>query len=377
MLLVGAGLLIKSFMLLRETNPGFSSDNVLTMRVSVPGAKYKGAQKAEFFQRLTEEVSTLPGVESAGAVLSLPLGGSNYSVGRSFIPEGRPLTPEESANAAYVVMTPQYFRALKIPLITGRQFTERDNKEAPQVVIVNETLARRYFPGESAVGKRLRVWRDEDFTREIVGVVGDTKANAMDAEMGPQMYVPHLQDASWGGMSLVVRTTTAEPTALASAVRAAVLALDKDQPVFNIKTMEEIVSASVANRRISMLLFSVFAGVALMLAALGVYGVISYSIAQRTHEIGLRMALGAQRGDVLKLILRQGMSLVLVGIAVGLAASFAVTRVMANLLYEVSATDPWTFAGVALLLAIVALVACLIPARRAMKVDPMEALRYE
>jgi putative ABC transport system permease protein len=377
MLLVGAGLLIKSFMLLRETNTGFDSGNVLTMRISVPGAKYKGAQKAEFFQRLTESVAALPGVESAGAVLSLPLGGSNYSVGRSFIPEGRPLTPEESINASYVVTTPQYFRAMKIPLIAGRAFTERDNKDAPQVIIVNETLARRYFPGESAVGKRIRVWRDEQFPREIVGVVGDTKANAIDAEFGPQMYVPHLQDSGWGGMSLVVRTTTSTPTALASSVRGAVLALDKDQPVFNIKTMEDIVSASVANRRVSMLLFSVFASVALFLAALGVYGVISYSIAQRTHEIGLRMALGAQRSDVLKLVLRQGMSLVLIGIALGLMASLAVTRLMASLLYEVSATDPLTFAGVALLLAVVALLACLIPARRAMKVDPMVALRYE
>jgi putative ABC transport system permease protein len=378
MLLVGAGLLIKSFVLLRETNPGFDAHQVLTMRVGLPSAKYKeGRQKAEFFQRLTENISALPGVESAGAVLSLPLGGSNFSVGRSFIPEGRPLTPEESINGMYVVTTPGYFRTMKIPLIAGRQFTEQDKGDAPQVVIVSETLARRYFPGESAIGKRIKIWRDEDFPREIVGVVGDTKTGALNDALGPQMYVPHAQDSSWGGMSLVVRTTSTTPAALASAVRGAVLALDKDQPVFNIKTMEDIVAASFADRRISMLLFSGFAGLALLLAALGVYGVISYSIAQRTHEIGLRMALGAQRRDVLILVLRQGMSLVLVGVCIGLVSAFALTRVMASLLYEVSATDPVTFAGVALLLSAVALLACLIPARRAMRVDPMVALRYE
>ncbi|HYY55999.1 MAG TPA: ABC transporter permease [Pyrinomonadaceae bacterium] len=376
MLLVGAGLLIKSFVLLKETDPGFSPNNVLTMRIGLPSSKYKGRQKAEFFQRLTEQVSTLPGVESAGATLSLPLGGSSLSVGRSFIPEGRPLTPAESMNAAYFVATPGYFRTMKIPLASGRTFTERDTSDATQVIVVNETLARRVFPGESAVGKRIRVWRDEDFAREIIGVVGDTKAYALDDEPGPQMYVPHAQDPGWGGMSLVVRTTT-QPTALTSAVRAAVLSIDKDQPVFNIKTMEDVAAASVANRRVSMFLLSVFAGLALLLAALGVYGVISYSIAQRTHEIGLRMALGARRSDVLKLILKQGMGLVLVGVGVGLVAAFLLTRVMASLLYEVSATDPLTFTAVALILSAVALVACLIPARRAMRVDPMVALRYE
>ena len=376
MLLVGAGLLIKSFLLLRETNAGFSSDHLLTMRISLPSVKYKGKQKAEFFQRLTESVAALPGVESAGAVLSLPLGGSNYSVGRSFIPEGRPLVPEESINASYVVATPGYFATMKIPLVAGRQLTAQDREETTKVVVVNETLARRHFPNESAVGKRIKIWRDEDFMREIVGVVGDTKTTVLEGEASPQIYVPHAQDSSWGGLSLVVRTSGA-PSALTPAVRAAVLSLDPDQPVFNIRTMDDIVAASVATRRISMLLLSGFAGLALLLAALGVYGLISYSIAQRTHEIGLRMALGAQASDVLVLVLRQGMSLVLIGVSIGLAAAFALTRVMSSLLYEVSASDPATFIGVALLLITVALVACLIPARRAMKVDPLVALHYE
>ncbi len=377
MLLVGAGLLIKSFLLLRETNAGFSPDHLLTMRISLPSLKYKEKkQKAEFFQRLTESAAALPGVESAGAVLSLPLGGSNYSVGRSFIPEGRPLTPEESINASYVVATPGYFHTMKIPLVGGRPFTAQDREETTKVVVINETLARRHFPGESAIGKRIKIWRDEDFPREIIGVVGDTKTGALEGEASPQMYVPHAQDSSWGGLSLVVRTS-GTPSALTPAVRGVVLSIDPDQPVFNIKTMDDIVAASVATRRISMLLLSGFAGLALLLAALGVYGLISYSIAQRTHEIGLRMALGAQARDVLVLVLRQGMSLVLIGVGIGLAAAFALTRVMSSLLYEVSASDPVTFIGVALLLIFVALVACLIPARRAMKVDPMVALHYE
>lgn len=376
MLLIGAGLLIKSFLLLRETNAGFSPDHLLTMRISIPSVKYKGKQKPEFFQRLTESVAGLPGVESTGAVLSLPLGGSNYSVGRSFIPEGRPLTPEESINASYVVVTPGYFHTMKIPLKDGRQFTTEDREETTKVVVINETLARRHFPGQSAIGKRIKIWRDEDFPREIIGVVGDTKTEALEDESSPQIYVPHAQDPSWGGLSLVVRTS-GTPSALTPAVRGAVLSIDPDQPVFNIKTMDDIVAASVATRRISMLLLSGFAGLALLLAALGVYGLISYSIAQRTHEIGLRMALGATGRDVLKLVLGQGMSLVLIGTAIGLAAAFALTRVMSSLLYEVSASDPVTFIGVALLLIIVALVACLIPARRAMKVDPMVALHYE
>ena len=263
-----------------------------------------------------------------------------------------------------------------IPVNAGRTFTNQDTQQTTPVVIINEALARKIFPGEDPVGKRLTVWRDEKFMREIVGVVGNVKPSALDAEDDAlQLYVPHAQDPS-NVMSLVIRTK-GEPTTLAAAVRREVLALDRDQPVYDVKTMEDVVAAAVAPRRAPMLLFSVFASVALLLAAVGIYGVISYSVTRRTHEIGIRMALGAQTSDVLKMVVGRGMALTLIGISIGLIAAFALTRVMSSLLYGVSATDPLTFAVVAVLLAAVALVASYIPARRATKIDPMVALRYE
>ena len=377
LLLAGAGLLIKSFLRLRDVNPGFNPENVLTMRLAPLSTKYpKGQQKVEFFRQVLERIRNLPGVESAGAVLSLPLGGDTLNVGRSFIREGRPMTPEESANAGYLVATPDYFRVMQIPLITGRAFTEQDSEESPKVVIINETMARRFWSSENPIGKRMTIWRDEKFPREIVGVVGDTKPSTLGGEPAPQMYVPHAQDAGWGAMTLVIRTAT-EPTTLIGTVRQEILSFDKSQPVYNIKTMNDVVSTSLAASRISMLLISVFAGVALLLAMLGIYGITAYYVTQRTHEIGIRMALGAQTGDVLKLVVKQGMVLALIGLAIGLVAAFAITRVMASLLYGVSATDPLTFITVSVLLVGVALIACLIPARKATKVDPMIALRYE
>lgn len=377
MLLIGAGLLVKSFARLQDVNPGFNPENVLTMRVALPASRYPEArQQAEFFRALVERAGALPGVESAAAVLSIPLGGSNFSVGRSFIPEGRPLTVEESINAGYVVATPGYFRTMQIPLRQGRDFTERDTAESTQVVVINETLARRHFAGASPLGKRIRVWRDEQFPREIIGVVGDVKASNLESETNAQIYVPHAQNSSWGGMTLVARTR-GEPTDLLAAVRGEVFALDREQPVHSVQTMRDVFAASVATRRVSTWLLSVFAGGALLLAAIGIYGVIAYSVTQRTHEIGVRMALGAQASDVLRLIAGHSMKLTLIGIAVGLIGAFALTRVMASLLYGVSATDIVTFTTVTLLLLIVSFLASYIPARRATKIDPMVALRYE
>ena len=377
LLLAGAGLLVKSFARLQQVDPGFDPANVLTMRVSLPGARYREpARKGEFYAALEARLNSLPGVEAAGATLSLPLGGSNYSVGRSFIREGRPATPEASENAAYSVVTPGYFRALRIPLRAGRLFDERDDAAAPKVVVINDVLARKVFPGEDPVGKHLTVWRDEKFPRQIVGVVGEAKPQRLDADPAAQMYVPHRQDAGWGGLSLVVRAE-GDAAALTQAVRAEVRALDGQLPVYDVKTMGRVLADATAYRRVTVFLMAGFAAAALLLSGVGLYGVLSYAVAQRTHEIGIRMALGARRGDVLRLVVRQGMALTLAGLALGLAAALAVTRLMAGLLYGVSAADPAVYALVSLLLAAVALVACLVPARRATKVDPMVALRYE
>ncbi|MGH9929514.1 MAG: ABC transporter permease, partial [Pyrinomonadaceae bacterium] len=376
MLLVGAGLLIKSFMRLRNVSPGFSPDSVLTMRVSLLPAKYStGEPRVQLLRQTLDHLKTLPGVQSTGAVLSLPLGGDTFNVGRAYIREGRPATAEESDGATYLVATPDYFHTLQIPLVAGRTFSDRDNEQTTKVVIVNESMARQLWPGESPLGRRITIWRDETFPREIVGVVGDTKGS-LDTEAGPQMYVPYAQDSDWGSMSLVVRTT-GDPSNTAAAARSEIRSLDKGIPVFNVKTMNDVLATSVAQQRMSMLLLSAFSGVALLLAMIGIYGVTAYYVTQRTPEIAIRIALGAQVADVMKLVLKSGMALALIGVAVGLGGAFALTRLMTSLLFEVSATDALTFTVVAVLLAAVALVACFIPARRATKVDPLVALRYE
>ena len=377
MLLVGAGLLVKSFMRLRDVSPGFNANNVLTMRMGLMPGKYKqGEPRAQVFRQAVEKIKAVPGVEAVGGVLSMPLGGDTFNVGRSYIREGRPFTPEESANATYLVITPEYFRALQIPLAGGREFTDQDNDQTTKVVIVNQTMARQLWPGESPIGKRITIWRDEKFPREIVGVAGDTKAS-LNTEAGSQMYVPYAQDANWGSLTLAVRTTTSDPASLAPAVRNEIRSLDKSLPVYNVKTMDDVLAASVADRRTSMLLFTTFAVVAMLLAMIGIYGVTAYYVTQRTHEIGIRMALGAQLRDVMRLVLKRGLTLALIGVVVGVAGALALTRLLSTLLFGVTAIDLATFATVSLGLIAVAIFACYIPARRATKVDPLVALRYE
>jgi putative ABC transport system permease protein len=373
-LLVGAGLLIKSFMRLQEVRPGFNPHNVLMASVALPGAKYKDQGFAEFFRQLKERLEAAPGVQAVGGAINLPLGASNYGIGRAFIPEGRPLTVDEASDSSFSTITGDYFRALQIPLLAGRLFELRDNPEAPKVVIINESAAKRHFGSPAAaIGKRLTIWRDEKFMREIVGVVGDTKASSLTGESSAQIYVPHAQDPQWNFMAMVIRTA-GDPAGFATTLRREVQALDKDQPIYNLRTMDEVVMNSLGTRRVSMQLFAVFACAALLLAALGIYGVMAYSVTQRTQEIGLRMALGAQKSDVLGLVIRQGMTLTVIGVVVGLAGAFALTRVIGNLLYGVTATDPATFVAIPLLLLLVALLACYLPARRAARLDPTRAL---
>lgn len=374
-LLAGAGLLIKSFINLRQINPGFNADNLLVMRLVLLFPKYKEAEpRIQAYQQIMDSVKAVPGVQSAGAVLSLPMRGDTFGLGRSVIREGRPMVPEEAVNARHLTVTGDYFQTMQIPLKSGRLFTDQDNSQSPKVVIISEKMARELWPNENPIGRHFTEWRDEKFSREVVGVVGDTKVDSLDKETENQMYMPYLQDSGWGSMSLVVRTT-GEPGAFASSVREAIRGVDTGIPIYNLRTMNDVVSISAAPRRVPMLLFSAFAGVAMLLAMLGIYGVTAYYVTQRTHEIGVRMALGAQIVDVLKLVLQRAMLLALIGIGIGVAGAMAVTRYMTTLLLGVKPIDTVTFIAVAVVLAAVVFVACLIPARKAAKIDPLEALR--
>jgi putative ABC transport system permease protein len=375
MLVISAGLMIRSFLRLQRVDPGFKPDNVLTMRISLPGVKYADGKKATaFFEEAQEKIKNLPGVQSVGATSRLALKGYDWT--GDFTIEGR--SPEEfGREVRHKTITPDYFRTMGIPLISGRFFDVSDTEKAPPVVIINEALARRYFGDEDPVNKRLKFVKPEQQGEwhTIIGIAENEKQDGLGLEVKPEIYRSHLQSAE-SEMTFVVRTAS-DPKMLIGPVRDGIHSLDKDLPPYEIKTMSDVLYDSVARERFTTLLLATFAAVALILAAVGIYGVMSYTVAQRTHEIGVRMALGAQPGDVLKVVIKRGMTLALTGVAVGLMAAFGLTRVMSSLLFGVSATDPLTFALLGFLLAGVALMACYIPARRAMKVDPMIALRYE
>ncbi len=371
-LLVGAGLLIQSFRRLQEVDPGFDPRNVLTMRLFLPESKYGEPGKPRiFFEQLLQRVAALPGVQAVGTTTQLPLrgGGDTY-----FKIEGRPFkNPNQQVTALNPAISHDYMLAMSIPLVKGRTFTEQETKETPRVVIINETFARSHFPNEDPLGKRLIIDDGEPLPCEIIGVARDIKQFSLAGSPTPTMYMPRIET---GFADLAVRTT-GDPLALAAAVRGAVQAIDKDQPIANPRSMEQVLATSVAEPRFRTLLLGLFAALALGLAAVGIYGVMSYTVAQRLPEIGIRRALGAQNADVLRLIVKQGMTPALAGVAVGLAAALALTRLLTRLLFNISANDPLTFIVIAAGLTLVALLACYFPARRATKMDPMEALRCE
>jgi predicted permease len=376
-LLIGAGLLIKSFIRVRSVDPGFNPEGILTVELSLPYKKYRLPQaRVAFFDELMARLESLPGAQSAGLTLNLPLNGGGISAWHGVVLEGHPITPEEMTQTENRIISPSYFRTMGIPLLKGREFTAQDNRQdAPHIVTVSDTLAKRLWPDEDPIGKRIRFGHDEPFAREVVGVVGDVKRFGLEGAEDWATYVPYAQQP-WTEMVIVARAAS-EPASLAGAIKAAVQAVDKDQPIHNAKTLDAIIANSTSQRRFNLLLLAVFAAVALILAAVGIYGVMSYSVTRRTHEIGIRMALGATPRDVLGMIVGQGLALASVGVGVGVAAAYGVTRVLESLLYGVSPTDPLTFAATALLLASVAVAASFIPARRATRVDPMVALRYE
>jgi len=377
MLLIGTALVLKSFWLTQRINPGFAADHVLAMEMELPtDAKYHTwEERSEFFRRVVENVESLPLVKSAGVTNQLPLDSSDEPR-TDFVVDGRaPQAQGQWYTAEYRCASPNYFRAMGIPLRTGRVFTAQDNMEHPQVVVINETLARRYFPdGSNPIGHRLKLHM-QTFAPEVVGVVADVKETGLNRQATPTMYASSLQNAE-NKMSLVVRTS-GDPTGMIRAVKAQVWAVDRDQPMYKIRTMEQVIAESQSSSRFTLALLSIFALAALVLAAAGIYGVISYAVAQRTREIGIRIALGADRRDVLRLVIGQGISMALAGVAAGLAGAFVLTRAIASLLYGVSATDPAIFGGAALFLTMVALLATYIPSRRAMAVDPTISLRYE
>jgi putative ABC transport system permease protein len=376
-LMAGAGLLVKSFVHLQRVDPGFRTENILTLVVPVAGAEYsEGPRYVAFFREATERIRALPGVRDAGIVNFLPLyGGLGAATG--FTVEGWPPPPPgEEPTTQVRVADPGFFRVMGIPILRGRGFTDAEAAEARQVVLVSQSLALKYFPGENPIGKRIKVQMSEEpVPTEIVGIVGDVKFDSLTDEVRPTVYMT-LPDLVYPFMTFVIHTS-GDPVEMAPTVRRALREVDPNQPVSDVRSMEKVMAGTVGRARFNTLLLGLFAGLATLLSTVGIFGVMSYSVTLRTREIGLRIALGAQPREVLRLILKQGLLLTAIGIAIGLAGALALTRLLASLLFGVGSTDPATFAGIVLLLTLVSLIACYLPARRATRVDPLIALRYE
>lgn len=394
-LLVGAGLMIRSFYRLQKVNPGFSYDHLTSFTVALPRKKYaESEQREQFYNRLLENLRSLPGVEATAAASGLPLGNNGWQT--SFVIDGRPRPPREQTPLMEAcLVTPDYFKAMNIPVKSGRVFDSHDDRSwivgkdlsklndderqmAPlNSIVIDEEFARRYWPGEEAVGKRIAMGSEKDPRfLTVLGVVGRVKMEGLGTDSKRvQGYFPFAQIPS-GGMTVILKAA-GDPNQLIAAVRQQVKAIDPDQPIYSVRTMDDIRSESVAPERLNLTLLSIFAGIALVLAVVGIYGVMSYTVTQRTHEIGIRMAIGAQPRDVFRMVIGQGMMLALIGVVCGLIGAFGLTRLMASMLFGVEPTDPMTFAAIAVLLTGVALVACYVPGRRATKVDPVVSLRYE
>jgi putative ABC transport system permease protein len=376
-LLTGAFLLIKSFNRLQQVDPGFNPENATIMHITLPMSKFReGPTRSSFFQELTDRIHALPGVENVGGTITLPLSGT--AVEMSFIVQEHPVRPGEgNLSAEFATVTPDFFKAMGTPLLAGREFTQRDDNGTPLVAIINETFAKRFFRDDDPIGRHL-VIRPEQGTipREIVGITKDIKQHGLDAESRPAIFIPYSQMPIFPTMRLVMRTDSARAN-IAADVRSLTKSIEKDLPIYNISTLDQIVSDSLAKRRLSLVLVGIFSSVALLLSISGVYGVLSYNVVERTHEIGVRMAVGAQRTDILKLIVGRGASLGIVGVLLGSVMAVGLTRFLASQLYGVSSTDGTTFLTTALLLLLTVLVASYLPARRATKIDPVVAMHHE
>jgi putative ABC transport system permease protein len=383
-LLVGAGLLIQTFLKLRDQYSGLQPENVLTLRTVLPRSKYpEQPQRAAFYKQVLERVRSLPGVVSAGYVTTIPLAWKGGTSG--FFPEGRTVERASAEGLSYDAnhrqVSSDYLKTMGIPLLRGRSFSDADDERGMAVAVVNETMARQYWPGEDVIGKRFKLGDPEEDIpwRTIVGVAGDVRQMGVDEPVKAEMYIPYAQitDQQWYAPRDLVIRTTVDPMSIVGAASNEIHQVDPAQPISNIRTMDEVLGEETASRRLGMTLLTIFAALALLLATLGIYGVLAYFVVQHTQEIGVRVTLGAQRRNILALVIRKGMTLTLVGVAIGLCAAFALTRLMASLLYGVGTSDPLTYATITVLLTAVALIACYLPARRATKVDPMVALTYE